>query len=375
MQGSDDLIPYYLALHRSPSLGPATVNRLLNACSSIETLFSSDAATLRQFSLAEETVDYLLKPDWKTVEQDMNWLSQPQHSLLLANTDGYPTVLKHISQPPLLLFVDGNKDVLSSEQMAIVGSRRPTAAGKKIAKEFAYELSEAGLTITSGLALGIDYQSHLGALDANGSTVAVLGNGIDTVYPKKHQALADSIKEKGAIVSEFPTATPPLPHHFPRRNRIISGLSLGCLVVEAAKKSGSLITAHYALEQGREVFAVPGSVLNPLSAGCHSLLKQGAKLVETTDDIFEEIHYQITNNNNCLKSGFANNGLVESLPTKHQALLEMIGFEPISIDELVAQSGLTTDELSSMLLTLELEGHLQSQMGGSYLRITKNMSH
>lgn len=370
MNGIEKNLPYYLALHRTPKLGPIKVCSLIEKLPSIKDIFEQESATLKQFGLEQASIDYLMRPDWNKVENDLAWLSKPNHFLLTVHDDLYPKLLKNIPSPPLLLFGYGDPDILNSPQISVVGSRKPTATGKRIAKEFAEELSRIGLTITSGLAYGIDYQSHLGAVEAQSKTVAVLGNGIDNVYPVKHKSLANTICQNGVVISEFPPLTPPLPQNFPQRNRIISGLSFGTLVIEAAKQSGSLITARFAMEQGREVFAIPGSILNSMSSGCHSLIKQGAKLVETIEDILEEIQDQITSEYFTNTQTRDNEKSTDKLDKKHKKILELIGYEPISIDELVTKSGLTADELCSMLLTMEISGFVQSQLGGSYIRIT-----
>ncbi len=370
MNGIEQDIPYYLALHRVPKLGPSKTLSLLNLFSNIQEVFEQEGSFLKQLGLEDVTVNHITKPDWGMIEKDLAWLAKPNHFLLTTNDEEYPEQLRYISSAPLLLFVDGDPSILSSPQLSIVGSRKPTATGKRLAKEFAEKLSSIGFTITSGLAYGVDYQSHLGAIEAEGKTVAVLGNGIDNVYPVKHKNLANMICQSGAVISEFPPLTPPLPQNFPQRNRIISGLSLGSLIVEAAKKSGSLITAKYALEQGREVFAIPGSILNAMSSGCHSLIKQGAKLVECVEDIVEEIQYQINVENNDCEMNKSTENIESNLDKNHQIVLEFIGYEPISIDELVTKSGLTADALCSMLLTMEINGFVQSQLGGSYIRIT-----
>jgi DNA processing protein len=270
-----------------------------------------------------------------------------------------------------VLYVRGAVSALSSPQLAMVGSRNPTASGRRTAAEFAAFFARAGLTITSGLALGVDGASHDGALAAGGRTVAVLGSGLDEVYPPEHRALAALIATRGALVSEFPPGTRPLPPNFPRRNRIISGLSLGTLVVEAARRSGSLITARLAGEHGREVFAIPGSIHNPLSRGCHALIREGAKLVETAADVLSE-----------LKLPFMNQGLAEleessagpsapaaTLDKDYKILLDALGFEPASADVLVERTGFPSQSVASMLLILELEGRIALQTGSRYVRL------
>ncbi len=365
-----DAIHFWLALHRTPKLSLNRTKELLKYFLSVEAIFEADNSLLKQLGLKRESRLFIKSPDWQLIEKDLEWLSKPGHHVVSFSEPEYPYLLKQINPCPILLFVDGDIGILSAVQMSMVGSRHPTAAGKRIARDFAMKLSTAGFTITSGLALGIDYQSHLGALEAQGKTIAVLGNGIDNVYPVRHRKLAEEIKENGAVISEFPPSTPPLPQNFPQRNRIISGLSVGTLVVEAAKRSGSLITARLANEQGREVFAIPGSVLNPLASGCNSLLKEGAKLTETLDDILDELSFDIrtrlprvTTAGTCVSDP-------KNLDHEHQTLLDVMGFEPVSIDSLVEQSGLTAEVVSSMLLNIEMEGHIQSQLGGSYIRIT-----
>ena len=260
-----------------------------------------------------------------------------------------------------MLFARGDVALLQNPQLAIVGSRNPSVVGRETAQEFARTLAASGMTITSGLALGIDAASHQGALDGGGQTVAVFGTGLDRVYPAKNRALAHAIVEAGGVLlSEYPPGTEPLPGNFPRRNRIISGLSLGTLVVEAALRSGSLITARYAVEQGREVFAIPGSIHNPLARGCHQLIRQGAKLVEGARDILEELAPQL------------NAILAEPEPPEpstgpdgeHRMLLACMGDGTSSVDQLVERSGLTADAVSSMLLLLELQGYVVSTAGG-----------
>jgi len=267
---------------------------------------------------------------------------------------------------PLLLFVQGDVTLLSQPQLAIVGSRNPSASGLEFAKQFAKDMIRADLVVTSGMALGIDGAAHRGALAANGKTIAVLGTGPDTIYPKHHQQLAEEIVANGATVTEFPTGVKALPAHFPRRNRIVSGLSLGVLVIEASLRSGSLITARLAAEQGREVFALPGSIKNSLARGCHYLIRQGAKLVESADDIFAELGPLISAQHT---QSIENNGKITppGLDINTVKVLKALDYAPTSIDTLVARTGLTVCEIASMLLILELKGCI-SQSSSGYLR-------
>ncbi|MGH8120958.1 MAG: DNA-processing protein DprA, partial [Gammaproteobacteria bacterium] len=253
-----------------------------------------------------------------------------------------------------------------SVQLGIVGSRNPSFAGKQNARMFAGKMVQLGVTVTSGLASGIDYYSHMGALDENGTTIAVLGNGPDLVYPCHHAELAERISSNGAVISEFVPGTPPMARNFPRRNRIISGLSVGVLVVEAAQKSGSLITAKHALEQGREVFAIPGSIHNPLARGCHWLIKQGAKLVESSEDVLEELNIIVPRAGKPACNTVQ--GSCHQLDTDHKLLLKYISDDPVSVDDLVSYTGLTVAAVSSMLLSLEIQGMIAEAAGGCYTR-------
>ena len=274
-----------------------------------------------------------------------------------------------IADPPPVLFVHGDPTLLVRPQLAMVGSRNPTPGGSETAQAFACHLAQAGLVITSGLALGIDGASHRGALEGGGATLAVAGTGLDRVYPASHRGLAHAIVANGALISELPPGAPPLPEHFPRRNRIISGLSAGTLVVEAAANSGSLITARLAAEQGREVFAIPGSIHNPLARGCHGLIKQDAKLVETAQDILEELA-PLTGIFTLPVKHLGEKGNETPLCTVEQkALLERLSFEPVAVDTIIRRSGLTPEVVSSILLTLELQGYVISSAGGCYSRI------
>jgi DNA processing protein len=360
---------YWLALLRAPGVGCVHFQQILQYFDTPEALFTTpESAWPEALSLPTKTRAYLRNPDWRGVEADLQWAEAEACHILSLHDPRYPLLLKEIPDPPPLLFARGAIDALSHPQLAVVGSRNPSAGGRQLAYDFAQQLADAGLTITSGLALGIDAASHQGALDGGGDTLAVAGTGLDRIYPARHRELGLRILEQGAIISEFPPGTPPLASNFPRRNRIISGLSLGTLVVEAAVKSGSLITARLAAEQGREVFAIPGSIHNPLSRGCHTLISQGAKLTESTADILSELgplaaasldapdHHSETRNT-----------ALQHLDSAYQRLIENMGFGPISIDTLVTRSGLTPETVSSMLLTLELQGHVSST-GGLYSR-------
>jgi len=365
MQADD--VPYWLALMHAPGIGPVSYQNLLQEYGNPETIFD-----IRNHKpsrcLSGLVIDYLRNPDWSAVEKDLAWQGQAGNYILTYQDAYYPALLKEIPDPPPVLFVTGNVELLSSLQIAIVGSRNPSPTGRDTAQELAAHLSHYGLAITSGLALGIDAAAHRGALDTHGPTIAVMGTGLDQVYPARHQQLAKQITERGALVSEFPPGTPPLAENFPRRNRIISGLSIGTLVVEAALRSGSLITARMALEQGREVFAVPGSIHNPLARGCHQLIRQGAKLVENTQDILEELG-TLTEAALSWHNADAIPSIPDKLDQQHAHVLNNLGFEPTSVDTLVERTGLTAESLSSILLVLELHNQIISVPGGSYVRL------
>jgi DNA processing protein len=294
------------------------------------------------------------------------WAQDPQNHLIAIGDNDYPELLGQISRPPSELFVRGEPGLLQMPALAIVGSRNPTQAGARNAFEFARHLGGMGFCIVSGLAEGIDTAAHRGALDAGAATVAFLGHGIDRVYPASNRDLAHEIAAHGALVSEFPLGTHPGRENFPQRNRLISGMSLGTLVVEAARRSGSLITARFAGEQGREVFALPGSIHNPLARGCHQLIRQGAKLVETADDIVAELAPLASHLlQNSLEST-ANESPANTDDEEYVQLKKYLSHDPIGVDELVNNSGLTIEQVSSMLLILELEGVVEPLSGGRY---------
>ena len=330
-------------------------------------MFAATGAELQPLELPGAALDYLRRPDWRRVEQDLAWLEQPRNHLLRLDDPRYPSLLRQIPYPPPLLFVHGDPDCLRLPQLAIVGTRNPTPLGRETAQRFAAHLAEFGLLITSGLALGIDAAAHQGALAGGGRTIAVMGTSLDRVYPAQHRDLAHAIAERGALVSEFPVGTSPAAGNFPQRNRLISGLALGVLVVEAAAQSGSLITARLANEQGREVFAIPGSIHNPLAKGCHALIRQGAKLVETADDILEELGTLAATTREVVFPVAAASS--EALDEEYRQLLVAMGDEPVSIDLLVDRCGLTAEALSSMLLILELQGYAAAIPGGLYSRL------
>jgi DNA processing protein len=338
----------------------------LESFGDIKTVFAASTTDLQAIGLTPQQVHSLKTPDWHNAEKELRWCEKNNCRLMTFIDPHYPPLLCEIPSAPLLLYVRGELSLLSQPQIAIVGTRHPTASGCELANHFAYALAKAGLHITSGLALGIDAASHRGALRADGKTFAVFGTGLNCIYPASHRELAEEILAKGgALISEFSPSEPPKAAHFPQRNRIISGLSLGVLVVEAAIRSGSLITARYANEQGREVFAVPGSIHNLFARGCHHLIRQGAKLVETAEDILEELGalQAITAPIKTITQAKKH----VTLPPSLRALLAHIGYEVTALDTIILRSGLTASEVSSMLLSLELEGFIKTIHGGYQL--------
>jgi DNA processing protein len=361
----------WLALARAPGMHAGQLADWLAGGAAPALLARESRTALAALGLAEPVIEALRKPDETALARDAEWLEGPHRLLVTWGSALYPPLLALIPDPPLVLFVEGDPDALSLPQLAMVGSRNPTAIGRDTATQFAEHLVKSGLAITSGLALGIDAASHRGALRGSGRTIAVLGCGLDAIYPRENATLAVEIVARGgALVADLPTGAPPLKQHFPRRNRIISGLAVGTLVVEAALQSGSLITARLAGEQGREVFAIPGSIHNPMARGCHRLIRQGAKLVESADDIFAEL--------GALLAGLSPSEQAEIPETQgdcgqrldkdYEILLDALGFEPASVDVLVARTGLKADAVASMLLILELDGRVQQQPGGRFCR-------
>lgn len=365
---ADVRIQQWLSVYLLPEFGPARFERVLQSIQGdIPRLFEFEHTELSSLGLTNEQINALKSPNQTQLDSCFNWLhSNPQHFILSLDDPAYPLSLAEITRPPPILFGIGEPSLLSDTQLAIVGSRNPSVSGKETAKSLAKKLSEQGWLITSGLAVGIDGCAHRGALDAGKPTVAVLGTGIDMVYPRRHTGLAAQIIEQGGcLLSEFIPGTPPAPHNFPRRNRIISGLSKGTLVVEAAIKSGSLITTRYALEQGREVFAVPGNINNPQSKGCHFIIKNGAKLVEQVEDINEEFQ----------NLSFVRQKVTEKKPQKTSEeslatdkLLDSVDYEATAIDVVAQRSGLPLEVVTATLLEYELRG-LVTTISGGYIKL------
>ena len=359
-------LKYWLAAAHASNITPRHFLTWLKILPTPEAIFTATDETLKGLGVSAVQRQSLQQPEWRQVDQSLEWMQRDNCHTLTYDDSDYPVLLKEISDPPLVLFVQGQPSLLSQPQIGMVGAREVTASGEKNAYHFANHLSCAGYVPTSGLARGVDAACHRGALAASGLTIAVMGTGLFHTYPSSHRQLAADILAKGgALVSEFPLAMPPRPYHFPRRNRIISGLSKGVLVVEAALRSGSLVTARHAVEQGREVFAIPGSIHSPVARGCHALIRQGAKLVETVDDILEEFSTDYSP----IQVEFSPSVAIipESLAINDQKIYDQIGSTVTSLDEIILRSGLTAGEVSSILLLLELQGHVQSVTGG-YVR-------
>jgi len=333
---------------------------------------------LTRHGLSDDATAAISSPDEKKIEADLHWFSQPNRHLLCWDDDAYPALLRRINSPPAALFVEGDPGCLWQPQIAVIGSRNPTAGGLDHARDFATTLARQGMTITSGLASGIDTAAHMAALDAGAFTIAVNGTGLDRVYPNSSRAVAERIRSQGAMISELPLGSPPMRQHFPSRNRIISGLSLAVLVVEAGLNSGTLITARNAAEQGRDVFALPGSLNNPMAKGCHRLIRDGARLVETAADIMQElgpvaaelqmeIRQQLEQpDDDGGKPVGAGRNLLDD--ADYAKLWDVLGYDPKPMDVIIEQTGLSAREISSMLLMMELKGLVKKQGGGRYLR-------
>ena len=359
----------WLTLNQISGLGNAAFCLLLTKFGTPEGIFSAKLNQLREVVNDEIAHKISKGVAVDAIAPTLKWLEKDNVHLVTLADSTYPQKLLEVSNPPALLFAIGNLHWLNHPTIAMVGSRSATPQGEKNAEDFAKSLCEQGLCVASGMALGIDGAAHRGALKANGATIAVVGTGLDIVYPARHRDLAHKIAERGLILSEFALGTPSKAQNFPRRNRLISGLSLGCLVVEANIESGSLITARLAAEQGREIFAIPGSIHSPVTKGCHQLIKQGAKLVESVQDILEEINWLNTAKN---LPSISPNGLLGDLATnapQANTVLDLMGFDAINFEQLRTNTGLTTESLSSMLMLLELENKIKSLAGGHYQRL------
>ena len=352
----------WLQLALTPGLGPATFQRLLRQFGLPEAALSRKRSELASFTTPALLDALDSEAVAQAVKRTLAWARDPGHWVITLADEAYPKPLLEIADPPPVLFARGRIELLTRPAIAIVGSRNATQQGEANAEAFGRTLSEAGLTVVSGLALGIDAAAHRGALSGTGSTIAVLGTGIDIAYPARNAALAEDIGRRGLLLTEFALGTSPAAHNFPRRNRLISGLARGCLVVEAALASGSLITARAAAEQGREVFAIPGSIHSPLAKGCHALIKSGAKLVESAEDVLAEL------------SGFQPSGYASTRQQAARAepgLLAHMGHDPVDVDALCSRAGLSAEQVSSQLLRLELDGRVAALPGGLYQRLEK----
>jgi DNA processing protein len=360
-------------------LGGARLIQLADKLGGMDSAIAARRPQLKRAGLDEETINAIRNPDAALLEQYAKWLSESDHHLLTWDSDRYPALLRDIPSPPAALFVEGDPDVLWQPQIAVIGSRNPTTGGRDNALDFAAELSRQGLTITSGMASGIDSCAHSAALDAGGFTVAVTGTGLDRVYPASSRGLAKRIRQHGALVSEFPLGTSVKRSHFASRNRIISGLSLGVLVIEAGLNSGTLITARMAGNQGRDVFALPGSIHNPMSKGCHRLIRDGARLVETINQIMEELaplagqlagelKKQLEQPADQGQLEFSDQGPQLEQDPDYRMLWSCLGFDPRPMDSIIEQSGLTARAVSAMLLMLELRGQVEAHQGGAWSR-------
>jgi DNA processing protein len=362
----------WLTLARAPALHAAHVRDLARQGESPLALLEASPTSRNALGLSPGTLRALARPDRAAIDADLRWLeSAPDRRLVTWGDAAYPPLLAQIHDAPLVLFVEGDEGVLARPQLAVVGTRHPTPLGRETAASFAAHLAASGLVVTSGLALGIDAAAHLGALQGGGRTVAVMGRGLDAVYPRENADLARRIVDSGGtLVTDIPTGVGPLKPNFPRRNRILSGLTVGTLVVEAALNSGSLITARLALEQGREVFAIPGSIHNAVARGCHRLLRDGARLVETVADIWEELGRNIGEIDGFVPPAVRISAGTDppALDKDYEILLDAVGFEPAAIDQIVARTGFETGTVASMLLILELDGRIQQQPGGRYGR-------
>ena len=362
----------WLAVGRAGACNGHAVLRALEAFGSIGGLFEAGARELAALGFSRAAIERIRAVDWSAVGRDRDVLDRIGAGIVPIGTERYPARLTAIASPPPVLYCRGDPEVVDRPQLAVVGARAATRGGRERARAFARTLAECGLVVTSGLARGIDAAAHRGALDAGAPSVAVLATGPDRIYPRSNAGLADELIETGAVITERAPGTPPLPENFPRRNRLISGLCLGVLVVEASLRSGSLITARLAADEGREVFAVPGSVDSPLSRGCHALIRDGAKLVESVADVIEEFAHPGGWQGPPIPSGpAAGDGSADadgSPGGPERDVLDAAGHDPVTLDRLVELTGLTPARLASILLALELEGRIEALPGSRYVR-------
>ena len=361
-----DALSVRAVLARAPALRARHVRALLTAANGDLTR-SLDVETLEHVDLPDRARASLLHPDEAVLDADLQWIRNSGAQLFACTDTDYPSQLLPLADAPTVLFVLGDSRKMAAPQLAMVGSRGASADGCDTARRFAEYFARAGLTITSGLALGIDAASHRGALAGGGDTVAVCGTGLDKVYPTQHGELAARIRTKGALVSQFPPGTPPRGRNFPRRNRLISGLSRGTLVVEATLRSGSLSTARFTREQGRNLFALPGSIASPLSAGCHKLIRDGAILVQQPSEVLSELDFPLPNERLVRRKG--GRGRRQAMDKGYEMLLDAVGYGPVSVDVLAVRTGLPGELITSMLLVLELEGRIAPYPGGRFGRI------
>ena len=355
----------WLRLTLTPGIGGESQRKLLSAFGLPDRIFAAGPAALGQVLSLKQAEQLLAHNAQEAIDAALAWAAAPGNAILTLADAAYPQRLLETPDPPTVLYVKGRVALLNAPAIAIVGSRNATPQGEANAEAFAAALAEAGLTIISGMALGIDAAAHRGGLRAQSATIAVIGTGIDRVYPPRNQSLARAITEKGVLISEFPLGTPALRENFPRRNRIISGLAHGCLVVEAAERSGSLITARLAGEQGRDVFAIPGSIHSPFSKGCHKLIKQGAKLVDDARDILEELNFPAA----AATPPPADSPQSAEAGSEAATLLDCLGYDACDMDTLAQRSGLTVERLYALLLQMELEGKIATLPGGRFQRM------
>ena len=367
---NDPGLASWLQLVLTPGLGAAAIRSMLRQYGLPDAVLARKRSELSSYATPVALAGLGSEHVREAVARALEWASGPRHFIITLADERYPRTLLEIADPPTLLYAAGRPELLQCTSLALVGSRNASAQGERNAESFARAFSDAGLTIVSGLALGIDAAAHRGGLAGAGSTVAVLGTGIDIVYPRRNAALAAQIAERGLLVSELPLGSPPAAYNFPRRNRLISGLSRGCLVVEAALASGSLITARAAADQGRDVFAVPGSIHSPLHKGCHTLIKAGAKLVESAEDVLAEL-------SGFQPSGYASTTAAHRDPASDApatGLLAHMGHDPVDVDSLCSVARMSAEQVSAELLRLELDGRVAALPGGLYQRLTKGES-